>query len=308
LAPAPGAPSLAAGFDVPGLSPEVTANADHYVVSKNFIDPSVDREAWRLKIDGLVGRPLEFTYAQLRALPQVSNYYTLECISNVVGGDLMGTALWTGVRLADLIQLAGPLPGVADAQLSAHDDYVESVPIDRALKRDTLLAFEMNGELLTESHGSPARLLVPGIFGMKNVKWLIQVSLVGDDVKGYWQHRGWSDVAEYKTMSRIDTPKRGASVAVGEETVAGVAFAGERGIRRVEVSFDDGTSWTDATFKEPLSPYTWVLWIASWRAAHGASTIFVRATDATGAVQASELHGTVPDGAAGYHSVSVYAE
>src|SRR5579884_130686 len=303
--PAPGSPSALPEFQVPGLSPEVTPNADHYVVSKNFVDPSVDVGSWRLRIDGMVRQPLEFTYEQLRALPQVTGFYTLECISNEVGGDLMSTARWTGVRLADLLQQAGPLDRVVDVELHAADDYVESIPLERALHPDNLIAFEMNGERLPDNHGFPARLLVPGIYGMKNVKWLTRVSLVPVDVKGYWQQRGWSDVAIYKTTSRIDAPAAGKTLTAGQQPVAGVAFGGDRGITRVEVSVDGGKTWQDAKVKPALSPFTWVLWVAPWQAQHGRALLMVRATDGTGQVQTAELHDTLPDGASGYHRVVV---
>ena len=305
--PAPGAPSADPRFQVAGLSPEVTTNKDHYVISKNFLDPSVNLAGWTLTIDGGVDRPLEFSYDQLRSMPQVTNFYTLQCISNEVGGDLIGNARWTGIRLADVIQMAGPQSQVVDVELHAADEYLESVTLERALKSDNLIAFQMNGEVLPEGHGFPARLLVPGIYGMKNVKWLTRISMVPSDVKGYWQGRGWSDSAEYKTSSRIDTPKNGQEVIFGPQSCAGVAFSGERGISRVEVSYDQGASWVAATVKVPLSRFTWVLWVAPWDPTLGGSTLMVRATDGDGAVQTDVRVGTLPDGASGNHHIAVNA-
>src|ERR1044071_697908 len=221
--------------NVDNLALEITPNKDFYEVSKNAFDPQVDSERWKLEITGLVENPLTFTYDEIKSLPQVEQYATLACISNEVGGNLIGNALWRGVRLKDLLRQAGLNPGVVDIVLRASDDYTDSIPLERAMQDGTLLVYEMNGEPLTPTHGFPVRLLVPGIYGMKNVKWITRIEAIDRDLKGYWQRRGWDDRAEYKTMSRIDAPD---TTVTGETTIAGIAFAGDRGISKIELSTD----------------------------------------------------------------------
>ena len=291
-------------IDAEGTS-EVTPNDVFYTVSKNFGDPRVDASRWRLEVVGLVDRPLTFTYEELKALPAVEQYYTLCCISNEVGGDLIGNALWKGIPLKTLLDMAGVQPGVRKVIFHGADDYQDSVTCEIANRESNLLAWEMNGEPLPDGHGFPARLLIPNIYGMKNVKWLTKIELVDYDFKGFWQQRGWSDEAIINTMSRIDVPGRRTPLAEGTVSVSGIAFAGDRGISQVEISTDGGKTWQPATVKEALSPYSWVLWTAEWNAARGNHTLIVRATDGTGEVQTSEEASPLPDGATGHHSVVV---
>jgi DMSO/TMAO reductase YedYZ molybdopterin-dependent catalytic subunit len=283
-----------------GLALEVTPTADFYQVSKNIVDPEVDVRSWSLEIDGLVDRPMRLSYADLKAMETIEQYATLECISNPVGGDLIGNARWKGVRLRTVLEQAGVQPTVRDVVLRAADDYSDSIPLDRALRDGTLLVYEMNDAPLTPTHGFPVRLLVPGIYGMKNVKWITRIELVDYDYKGYWQQRGWDDRAEYKTMSRIDTPHGSASRAGA--TIAGIAFAGDRGISQVEVSTDGGATWAPAEIKAPLSPYSWVLWQHRWTPSRaGKVDVQVRATDGRGDTQTAKRAEPIPDGASGYH-------
>src|SRR5690606_35898634 len=199
------------------------------------------------------------------ARPTMQRITTLECISNPVGGNYISTGEWTGLPLRDLLTEAGLRPGVVDIVLHAADDYADSIPLVAALHPDTLLAYDLNGAPLPESHGYPLRLIVPGIFGMKNVKWITRIEAVDYDFQGYWQERGWSDIATVQTMSRIDVPASNRTLVAGQPTlIAGIAFAGDRGISRVEVSTDDGETWVPATLDEPLSPLTWVLWRYEW--------------------------------------------
>ena len=293
---------------VPGLSPEVTPNDRFYIVSKNVIrDPSVDERSWRLEIAGLVERPMVMNYEQMKALPGASQYFTLQCISNEVGGSLIGNALWRGVSLADLLREAGAKAGAVDVVLRAADDYVDSIPLAKALEPATMLAYEMNGEVLPQAHGFPVRLLVPDIYGMKNVKWLTKIEVIEYDLKGYWQTRGWDDTARMHTTSRIDLPRGSSNLTAGENFVGGVALAGSRGIQRVEVSTDAGSTWSDATMKPGLGPDTWVLWLHRWelRPDDTERRIVVRATDGTGAFQSAEMRDTLPEGSSGYHAVTV---
>jgi hypothetical protein len=292
--------------NIDNLALEITPSRDFYKVSKNAFDPQLDAKRWKLDVAGLVDQPLSLTYDDIKALPSVEQYATLACISNEVGGDLIGNALWRGVRLRDVLAEAGLKPGVVDLLLRAGDDYTDSIPISRALADVTLLVYEMNGEPLTAEHGFPLRLLVPGIYGMKNVKWINRIEAVDFDFKGYWQRRGWDDRAEYKTMSRIDAP---ANSVKGESTIAGIAFAGDRGVGKVEVSTDGGKSWEPAEIKSPLSGLTWVLWRKSWSPEQpGKHRIVVRATDGLGITQTSQPAPPAPSGSTGYHGVTVGSE
>lgn len=294
-----------APFDLPGLTSEITPTATFYTVSKNFIDPAVAIGGWRLKIDGLVDRPIELTYDDLRALPVSEGYYTLMCISNEVGGDLWGNAHWRGVKLAYLLEQAGVHTDALKAQFLAADDYRDSVKLDRALQPDALLAWEMNGQPLRTEHGFPARLLIPGIYGMKNVKWLTGITIINNDFKGFWQNQGWDDAAPYQTASRIDVPRGRETLAVGPLSVGGIAFAGDRGIASVEISTDQGQTWQPAQLKLGLSPDTWQLWRADVQVDRTVKQIRVRATDGLGHPQTRESAPPFPAGSTGYHSVTI---
>jgi DMSO/TMAO reductase YedYZ molybdopterin-dependent catalytic subunit len=301
LAAAPNTPP----FNLAGMSPEITAVSDFYTVSKNFIDPSVAVGGWRLKIDGLVDRPMELTYDNLIALPASEGFYTLMCISNEIGGDLWGNAHWRGVKLKYLLEQAGVHTDGVKAVFSAADDYKDSVKLDRALHPDALLAWEMNGEPLKKEHGFPARLLIPGIYGMKNVKWLSGITIVSTDFRGFWQSQGWDDAAPYQTESRIDTPAGHTSVPAGSLSLGGVSYAGDRGIQSVEVSTDGGKNWLATELKPGLSPYTWQLWRADIPVDKSVKQVHVRATDGLGHPQTREENTPFPSGATGYHHVTL---
>jgi DMSO/TMAO reductase YedYZ molybdopterin-dependent catalytic subunit len=289
---------------IDGLATEVTSISDFYDVSKNVSDPDVDVRRWQLQIGGLVNSSVSLSYDQIRQLPFVEQYATLECISNQVGGDLIGNALWRGPRLRDLFEQAVLKPGVVDIVLKAADGYSDSIPLERALADGTILAYEMNGAPLNQTHGFPLRLIVPGIYGMKNVKWITGIEAVDYDFKGYWQKRGWDDRAEYKTMSRLDVPD--GSIKGSSTTIAGIAFAGDRGVKRVQVSTDGGKSWQDADLKPALSRYSWVLWHLDWApAGSGSAVLIVRATDSNGVTQTSAHAPPIPDGSSGYHSRTI---
>jgi len=285
----------------------VTPVEKFYVVSKNVFDPTVNPAKWSLEIKGLVERPHRITSEDLRKLPSVEQYATLMCISNEVGGDLISNGHWRGVRLKDLLSRAGIKPGAVEVILRAADGYSDSFPLKKGLEDGVLVVYEMNGKPLVREHGAPARVLVPGIFGMKNVKWVTSIELADYDYKGYWEVRGWSDVAVYKTMSRIDAPR--GTVKAGQRTwIAGVAFAGDRGIRDVEVSVDSGRTWQRAQVKPPLGPFTWVLWALPWTpSAPGSYGLVVRAVEKDGTVQTAEERPPLPDGASGWHRVTVRA-
>jgi DMSO/TMAO reductase YedYZ molybdopterin-dependent catalytic subunit len=292
---------------IKGLPPEITPTDRFYVVSKNppGFDPDLNGDSWVLQIDGLVARPSKLSLPQLRALPAVEQLQTLECISNEVGGDLISTARWKGVRLRDLLARAGGV-GAKAVKVAFHcaDGYTEAIPVADAMMPTTLLAYEMNGEPLPPSHGFPARLLVPGLFGMKNPKWIRRIEVVDYDFQGYWERSGWSDEAVVKTMSKVTTVER--THPLGEIPVGGVAYAGDRGITEVEYSVDAGKTWQKADVKPPLGPFTWVLWAAVWTpAGPGEYTVKVRAKDGHGVLQTAKQAPTLPDGASGHHTLRV---
>ena len=210
------------------LTPVLTATPDFYNVSKNLSDPTVDANGWTLKVTGLVEKELEFTYAELTERATVQNISTLCCISNELNGKLIGTALWTGFPLADLLAEAGIKEGAIDLKFHAADDYEDSVPVEIGLRPANLVVLGMNGETLNDKHGFPARLIIPDIFGMKNVKWLDRIEVVAEDFQGYWQTRGWSDTAVNQIWGRIDYPTKNADT--GEVTATGDGCRQERGI------------------------------------------------------------------------------
>lgn len=290
---------------IKGMPPEITPNEDFYTVSKNFADPVVDGKTWRLEVKGQVNKPYQLTYDELRALDSVEQVNTLECISNEVGGDLISNAVWRGVRLRDLIARAEPREGIRKVVFKCADGYEDSIHFSKALEPTTLLVHEMNGVPLPPEHGFPARMVIPNIYGMKNAKWVTEIRLLDTDFKGYWQQRGWSDEAVIKTMSRIDVPgpKR---LERGPTAVGGVAFAGARGIEKVEVSVDGGKTWQEAGVKPPLSKMAWALWTYEWLpTALGTFRAVVRAIDGQGRVQEETPADPLPDGKQGYHDVVV---
>ncbi|MDQ3512938.1 MAG: molybdopterin-dependent oxidoreductase [Chloroflexota bacterium] len=292
-----------AALDVAGdLTPVITSTADFYHVSKNISDPTPSADGWELTIAGLVDREVRFSLDDLTARATTRKITTLCCISNELNGDLIGTAEWQGVPLRDLLTEAGVRPEALDVVARAADDYADSFPVTKALDPDTLLVVGMNGETLQTDHGFPARLIVPGIYGMKNVKWLERIELVAEDFEGYWQTRGWSDTAVPQIWGRIDTPAPGDSLAAGPVTLAGVAAAGDRGIYRVEVSLDDGETWAIATLEEPINaPLTWVRWLLPLQAEAGAEyKLRLRITDGDGVTAPRDRQPPLPDGATGW--------
>jgi DMSO/TMAO reductase YedYZ molybdopterin-dependent catalytic subunit len=292
-----------------GISPALTSIDDFYVVSKNFVDPSVSADNWNLTVDGLVENSKTYTYDEIKSRPSTKHIATLECISNEVGGEYISNGEWTGFPFHELLDEAGVKPGVVDVELHAADGYTESFPIAKGMDPNTFVVYELNGQPLPKEHGFPVRLLVPNIYGMKNVKWLTKITLINSDYKGYWQHQGWSDVATEQTMSRIDFPTQSTDLPVGKPVkVGGVAFAGSRGIKKVELSTDGGKSWDSATLQSPLSPLSWTIWTYMWTpVVANKYTLVVRATDGMGQTQTSEENPPAPDGATGYDSVQVRA-
>lgn len=301
-------PARTAFPDVPGLTPEITSVSDHYVVDIDIFDPVVEASDWSLEVSGEVERSLELTFSQLQErFDIVEEYSVLCCVSNEVGGNLIGHSRWGGVRLVDVLDEAGVRPSAADVVFRAADGYSDSIPLAIARDPSVLLAVSQNGRPLRQEHGFPCRVRVPQIYGMKNVKWVTEIELVSSDYDGYWQRRGWSDEAVVKTQSRIDVAGDDGEARVGEETwIAGIAWAGARGVSRVEVSTDGGESWAEAQVKEPIVPSSWRLWAYRWTPEReGRGTVLCRATDGEGTVQTARVADPHPDGASGYHSTDV---
>ena len=290
-----------------GLETEVSPNSLFYVVSKNETDPTVDVDDWRLEITGLVDNPMTLTYEDLKTALPVEEYVTLECIGNVVGGDLIGNARWKGVRLSAILEEARLGPDVVDIAFEAADGFTNAVSLGRAMSGDVLVVYEMNGQPLPAEHGFPARIVVPGFYGYKSVKWLTKIEPVDHDFLGYWESRGRTDNPIIKTMSKIVTPTHGSSHPLGPLAVSGVAFSGDRGIATVELSTDGERTWSPVDrLSEPLSPFTWVSWDAVVEPnAQGPMVLSVRAVDGQGVVQTPIETGVYPDGKTGRHTVRI---
>ncbi|WP_280493947.1 molybdopterin-dependent oxidoreductase [Nocardia asiatica] len=309
--PAPSAPaeSLPPGVDlrVPGLTPYLTPNDDFYRIDTALIVPQVSKDSWSLRIHGMVAREIRLSWADLALRPAEEHLVTLACVSNPVGGDLIGNARWLGYRVDQLLAEAGPHPD-ADMVLSrSADGWTAGTPLAVLTDgRDALLAIGMNGEPLPVRHGYPARLVVPGLYGyVSATKWVTELEVTRfDRATAYWTRRGWSALGPIKTGTRIDTPRARNRLQPGRIAIAGVAWAQHRGVRAVEVQIDNGP-WQQARLSEELSIDTWRQWVFDWDAASGPHTIRARATDATGETQTAERRDVIPDGATGHPSVTV---
>ncbi len=307
LPAAPPPPPVPAGAQVEGAVAYVTSNADFYRIDTALYPPQVDPSTWELRIHGMVRNPVTITWEQLLQRPMVQRYVTLACVSNEVGGDLIGNALWLGAPMKDLLDEVEPLPGADQVVQRSTDGWTCGSPT-AVLRdgRDALLAVGMNGEPLPVRHGFPVRMVVPGLYGYVSAcKWITEIELTRfSDFDAYWVPRGWSALGPIKTESRIDTPRNGAKRRAGPVTVAGVAWAQHRGITKVEVQVDN-RPWAQATLAPAVSADTWVQWWYSWPATAGEHTLRVRATDKNGQTQTSTPAPPAPDGATGWHSVQV---
>ena len=301
------AAALGIAFEaIQGLSAEVTPNEKFYTISISLFDPTINPKTWKLALHGLVEQPLQLSLDELRALPAHEAYVTFACISNEIGGKLIGNARWKGVPLRTLLEMARFKPEARKVVLRSDDGYSTGIPLERCLQPQTFLAYEMNGQELPNSHGFPLRAVIPGYYGMKQPKWLTEIEVVADDYQGYWEERGWADEAVVKTLSRIDVPAHRAQVPVSGAPIGGIAFAGDRGIRQVEFSLDGGKTWQEATLKPALSPYTWTLWAAELALPNsGEYLLAVRATDGQGIVQDERVSEPLPDGVSGYHKLRI---
>nr|MBA3240986.1 molybdopterin-dependent oxidoreductase [Acidobacteriota bacterium] len=291
----------------------VTPNERFYVVTKNVVDPDVSPSLWRLEVTGLVEQPQTFRFEDLTAMPAITQETTLRCISNEVGGGLMSNAVWKGVSLRSLIERAKPRQGVVEVMLHGVDNYTDTFAFEKALDPTTLVVYEMNGQPLAQNHGYPVRVIVPGLFGEKNVKWVTRIELVDYDAKGFYEQQGWGLNFVVPTTARFDVPddkqKFKQAMAAAGVMLKGVAHAGNRGVSKVEVSVDDGKTWNEAKIDYAKSPLAWVLWSYDWRSNQaGEYKLVVRATDGNGEVQTDKERSTVPEGATGYHKITAHIE
>ncbi len=298
-------PSPASGSALGRLPAPVTSPQDFYVVSKDlFGPPRISGSSWRLAISGT--RTLTLSLGELFAMPQEGQFQTLECISNPVGGTLISNGSWRGVPLAKLVELAGVPAGTNQLVFTCADGYTESLDLGQGIHPGTLLALGLDGRPLPAEHGYPARILAPGLYGMKNPKWLTGIRFTRGTYAGYWEQQGWNPAALPRTFSRFDFPAAGGQLSAGRRyLLSGVAYAGLRGISQVEVSADGGRSWRRARLEPPLSPYCWTIWSLLWAPAPGLYQLTVRATDGSSRPQTTRATGSYPEGATGLQQLQV---
>ena len=293
------------------MAKEITPNDEFYITTYSEKVPDINYKNFRLRVEGQVKKPLIFTMKDLENRMDKTEFVTLQCIGNPIGGDSISNALWDGVTLRKVLDETLPKGGIVKAAFYSEDGYSDSIPYTLARSDDVFVAFRMNGEPLPRQHGYPLRAIVPGIYGMKHVKWLSKIELVNYDFKGYWEKRGWSDEAVIPTRSQILMPMEGKTIPAGNYVIGGIAFAGRYGISRVQISLDDKNTWQEAEVKKPLSRWSWSLWRYDWKPLkEGDYIISVRGIDRSGKIQESpslfaKLFGTYPDGAKGLHSVKV---
>ena len=304
--PAPPAPA-GAELAITGLTPLHVPNSRFYRIDTALRVPRVDPADWRLEVRGRVDRPFSLTYDELLALPHAEADVTLSCVSNEVGGKLVGNARWQGVPIRELLERAGVHAGADQLVGRSVDGFTAGFPTQRAFEDDdALVAVGMNGKPLPLEHGFPARLVVPGLYGyVSATKWLAAIELATwEELDGFWIPRGWSKEGPIKTQSRIDVPRSRGVLAAGRQPIAGVAWAPTRGIRRVEVRVDDGP-WQEARLAAALGDDSWRQWSLAWDPSPGPHEIAVRATDGEGEVQTGERTDIAPDGATGWHTIAV---
>lgn len=288
----------------PGTRPEMTPNGEFYRIDINVRPPTIMQADWQLQVDGLFDNPRPFSLADLMVFPAVTQPLTLSCISNRIGGDLIGTAEWTGVRLGLVLEELGLQPAAQELYIEAEDGFYESVSLPDMMDPRTLLVYAMNGQTLPQEHGFPLRIYIPNRYGMKQPKWITRIEAIEGEGSGYWVERGWSETARPHIISIIDTVADEARLADGRIPIGGIAWAGDRGIQQVEVQVDEA-AWQTAELRvPPLSTLTWVQWRYDWPAASGEHTFRVRATDGEGDLQIGEETGVRPDGATGYHTIT----
>ncbi len=293
-----------ADFGIDGVQPILVPNSDFYRIDTALSIPRIDLQEWRLSITGLVDQPYTIDFADLLDMRMVERDVTLSCVSNQVGGGLVGNARWLGVPLTEILDRADVQPGAQQIVGRSVDDFTVGFPVEAAYDgREALVAVGMNGEPLPFEHGFPARLVVAGLYGyVSATKWLSEIELTTwDGFDAYWIPRGWAKEAPIKTQSRIDTPMA-SNVAIGTTVVAGAAWAPTRGISKVEVQLGENADWVEAELSEPLSENAWVQWKVDWDVTGpGRYVLRCRATDGDGNLQTEDVLPPAPDGATGWH-------
>ena len=291
---------------IPGLSPFYTPNSTFYRVDTALVVPKVAADTWQLRIHGMVDKPVTLTFDDLIQRPMVEHDVTLTCVSEAVGGGYIGNARWQGILLADVLREAGIQPGAQQIVMRDVHGMTIGVATDPVMDgRKSMLAVGMNGQLLPQEHGYPVRAVIPGLYGyVSATKWVVDMELTTFSAfDAYWVKMGWSQQGPIKTESRIDVPKRRSTVAAGQVTIAGVAWAQHTGIAGVEVSVDG--VWYEAKLPAQDTIDTWRQWYYVWDATPGYHTLQVRATDQSGYTQTAVAHRTEPNGATGYHTIHV---
>lgn len=298
-------------FDyIAGIAPLITPNEDFYLIDTALSYPQIDPADWSLRIHGMVDREVEISFDELLDLGLVREQVTLSCVSNRVGGRLVGNAEWVGVPLATVLDQAGVQPRATQIVGRSVDRWTAGFPTAVALDgRIAMVAVQMNGEPLPISHGFPARLVVAGLYGyVSATKWLSDIELTTwEAFNGYWIPRGWAKEGPIKTQSRIDVPRRDSTIDPGPTAIAGVAWAPSRAIEKVEVQVDD-EDWVEAELSRETTINSWRQWMVTWNATPGEHQVRVRATDGTGTTQTSEISNPAPDGATGWHTIQVRAD
>ncbi|MEP6470632.1 MAG: molybdopterin-dependent oxidoreductase [Acidobacteriota bacterium] len=298
-----------AGADVPpapGTRPEYTPLEDHYRIDITTVPPVIDGANWRLKVGGLVERPVELTLDRIRQYEPLHQFVTLACISNPLGGSLIGTTRWTGVSFQRLLPDLHLAPTATHLKITSADRFYEVVALDK-IRNDprVMLAYDWDGVPLTTPHGFPLRIYIPDLYGMKQPKWIRSIEALDHSEPGYWVKRGWDETARMKAASVIDTVSVNMMLSQADATslipVGGIAHAGARGISRVEVQVDGGP-WNEARLRAPMSGTTWVVWRYDWPFRPGNHTFTVRCVDGAGSPQIAEMAPPHPSGASGYHS------
>jgi len=293
-----------AELDVSGLAKVISSNADFYWIDTALQVPQIDPTQWQLKISGLVEKPMTLSFAELLALPLEESYTTLMCVSNEVGGNLIGNARWLGYPIRNLLAQAGPSPRADMVLSTSQDGFTAGTPIGALTdpQRAAILAVGMNGEPLPPEHGFPVRMVVPGLYGyVSATKWVVKLDVTRyDRAAAYWTEEGWAPKGPVKLESRIDVVRKQSDGYV----VAGVAWHQHVGVEAVEVRVDKG-AWQPAQLSAPISADTWVQWRLPWHPDHGSHTLSVRARGADGELQTAARADVVPDGATGYHTVQV---
>lgn len=294
----------------PGTRPEYTPVQDHFRIDIDLLTPRIEAGNWRLPVTGLVEHPLELTLEQIRSFPEPLHLFvTLSCISNPLGGDLIGTTQWSGVSVQRILSQAVVRPGAQFLRVTSSDGFHETVPMDLIQSDERVMfAYAWDNKPLTPKHGFPLRIYIPDRYGMKQPKWITGLELVSEYTPGYWVERGWDEIAQIKATSVIDTVAVDSLVETGSEPlipIGGIAYAGTRGISRVEVRIDEG-EWQPAQLRTPLSNLTWVIWRYDWPFRSGDHQFQVRCYDGAGRMQITEKHSPHPSGATGIYTTTTH--